>query len=590
MTRTKLLLALITGLVLNTCAVTLAADVPGIADDNAITGKTANANRASSFKVDENGVVVDLSGGEVATLPPVVYTGDGQTVTASYSGGYYNPAELSGKRISLSVADVEMMALNYSWNLKIAMTQLLQARAKKIGAYGKGLPSLSAGTEWSAYQDSITGSYEETYSTANKLNYTVGLQQPLFLGGAIISGIKEADLYKDFVSEDIRRVRLAVIYTVRNQYYLCVRNYREAEIFREQMEISKEYWEKTKRRYEADDVAEIDVLRYEVDYKIQKAKYIRTENDYNVAVAGLLRLLGLSLDTQVDLTDPFSFTDYSPGDERSLTNEALQTRPEIRQSTLQEQMQEEKIWQAKSDIFPKVYAGGSWKTTNDYSQSLERRNDSWGWSAGINVKWDALAGGGQLIRAAVMNAEAILEQNKFTTRDTVDQVKQEVKDSLLNLYSSIDWVKSQQENVEQASRVLKQQTIRWDEGAGAYLDILDARSKLAETQLLYLQGVFNYKTAIVSLDYSIGRFHSSADSQVRGYTVLRSPAPAPAPEPTLAESFDLLPRPRESRQAAPTMRTGEVIPARIISEPLQGADNPAEAAENQPPAGPQPIF
>lgn len=590
MTRTKLLLALIAGLLLNTGTATLAADVPGIAADNAITGKPASANRAASFEVDENGVVVDLSGGEVATLPPVVYTGNGQVVTAAHTNGYYNPAELSGKRVSLSVADVEMMALNYSWNLKIAMTQLLQARAKKIGAFGKGLPSLSAGTEWTTYQDSITGSYEDTYSTANKLNYTVGLQQPLFLGGAIISGIKEADLYKDFVSEDIRRVRLAVIYTVRNQYYLCVRNYRESEIYREQMEISKEYWEKTKRRYEADDVAEIDVLRYEVDYKIQKAKYIRAQNDYNVAVAGLLRLLGLSLDTQVDFTDPFSFSDYSPGDERSLTDEALQTRPEIRQSSLQEQMQEEKIWQAKSDIFPKVYAGGNWKTTNDYSRTLERRDDSWGWSAGINVKWDALAGGGQLIRAAVMNAEAILEQNKFTTRDTVDQVKQEVKDSLLNLYSSIDWVKSQQENVEQASRVLKQQTIRWDEGAGAYLDILDARSKLAETQLLYLQGMFNYKTAIVSLDYSIGRFNSSADSQVRGYTVLRTSAPVPVSEPTLAESFDLLPRPREARQAAPATRAGGVIPARIISEAGSGADHPADAAENQPPAGPQPIF
>ena len=102
--------------------------------------------------------------------------------------------------------------------------------------------------------------------------------------------------------------------------------------------------------------------------------------------------------------------------------------------------------------------------------------------------------------------------------------------------------------------------------------------------------MFNYKTAIVSLDYSIGRFNSSADSQVRGYTVLRTSAPVPVPEPTLAESFDLLPRPREARQAAPATRAGGVIPARIISEAGSGADHPADAAENQPPAGPQPIF
>ncbi len=584
-------------------------------------GKTVSAGTAADTKVGENGVVIDLRDKNVATVPSVAYQADG-TAIATYEAptmaANFDPSRFQGKSIRLSVGDVEMMAMNYSWNLKKTLTERLQARAKKLGALGAALPSPTFSTGWQAVQSNATGT-TQSLSASNQWSLSTGVQQPLFLGGSVISQFKEADLYNDFVSEDIRRVRLAVIYAIRNQYYLALQNKKIAEIYYDQTEIAKEYWEKTKKRYEADDVAEIDVLRYEVDYKIQKANYIQASNNYNVAVADLMRLIGLPLDTQVDFADPFAFVDYAPGSEQALTAEALKTRPEIKQAQLNEQMQKENIWQEKSELFPKVYANGDWSNSNNYSYTNQRRSNDWNWGAGVTVSWNALAGGGQIIRSKVINAEAILDQYKFTTNDTVDQVRQEVKDSLLNLSSSIDWVKSQQENVQQASRVLKQQTIRWDEGAGAYLDILDARSKLAQTQLLYWQGIYNYKVSIVALDYSVGRFNSSAESLVKGYSVRKEDIAAnrAAAERVqkkfqtvdsrklLADEFNRLSTPATP---AATKET-PVRPAHISEGITAGEDQPQEqalpsaaemstspakvretAAPEIPPAGPQPMY
>lgn len=609
-----------------------AANQPASSQPVANGGKTVSAGAASDTKVNGNGVVIDLRDKGVAMIPGVIYKSDGTVMSASEAptmAANFDPARFQGKSIRLSVGDVEMMALNYSWNLKKALTQRLQARAKKLSAVGAALPSPGFSTGWQAQQSNATGT-NQSLSASTQWSLSTTIQQPLFLGGSVISQFKEADLYNDFVSEDIRRVRLATVYTIRNQYYLALQNKKISEIYYDQTEIAKEYWEKTKKRYEADDVAEIDVLRYEVDYKIQKANYIQASNNYNVAVADLMRLVGLPLDTQVEFADPFAFSEYSPGSEQSLTSEALRTRPEIKQAQLNEKIQTEKIWQEKSELFPKVFANGDWNNSNNYSYQYLRRSNDWNWGAGITVQWNALAGGGQIIRSKVINAEALLDQYKFTTNDTVDQVRQEVKDSLLNLSSSIDWVKSQQENVEQATRVLKQQTIRWDEGAGAYLDILDARSKLAQTQLLYWQGIYNYKTSIVALDYAVGRFSSSAESLVKGYSVRkedveanraahekvqkkfqpvdsrkllaeefsRLPAPVAAPAPTStarvqpAQVSDGI-APLEDQpqgQALPSAGSFPAQPAPAAGAQMQTPPMPQAQVPETPPAGPQPIY
>lgn len=503
----------------------------------------------------------------------------------SVSSGVY-PSAAKGRRVILTMPEAEMMAINYSPKFKQVLTQRIGAAAKKYGAYGSGLPSLSvdANNTWS--QRSVFEN-DDSNSARRNLGYGVNLSQPLFTGGSIISKIKESRLYDDWVSEDIRRARLGVIKTVRLQFWLCLKSLKVMNVYSEQMEISKEYWEKTKRRYEVDDVPEIDVLKYEVDYKIQEANYIRAKSDYDIARADLLRLIGMDLDTDLELNDSFQFVEFNPGAESSLMNEAVTNRPEIKSAKLNESIQKEKIWQEKSGLFPQVSAVAGYNNNDRWSETNYARGTDWNWNAGINVSWDALAGGGQLIRSNIVAAQGILEAYKFETQDTVDGVKQEVKDSLLSFFSSVDWVKSQRENVTQAERVLSQETVKYDEGAGDYLNILDARQKLAQTQLLYWDGIYSYKTSIVNLEYSVGRFENSVDTQVRGYKVQNpkklnaAKARKAAPMPTIEESFDSL-------LATPSFE-------KIDSKPSKSAITPpafieVEPEPTSPLTGPKPIY
>ncbi len=518
-----------------------------------VSGFSAGADDfgATDVKVDDNGVVVNLDDEKsLDKLPTVYYDGtnpDAVSGTTVYQGGdagveviedgttyiYNTTGSIEHGVLNLSIDQAEMMAINYSPTFKQALTQKMGAKGQRIEAIGGALPSvgLSASTLWSQsrkleYNEYAGHSSTPTPAGRNTSAYSVDVSQPLFQGGAIISAIRASKLYDDWVSEDIKVSRQAVIRTLRTQYYNTQYYEKLVEIYNDQAQIAKEYWEKTKRRYEADDVAEIEVLKYQVQYKIAEAQYIRAKSEYDVYRVNVLRLIGAPLDTKLTLTTPFDFKELDPGSVDSLTAEALASRPEIKASKLNEAIQKENIKQAKSGLYPELSAVASWGQTNRFSgasssSTLGKRGTDWTWSAGFEMSWNVLAGGGQLVRGQIIQAKAILDSYEFATEDTIDDIKEEVKASVLTLLSSIDWVKSQKENVTQAERVLKQETIKWDEGAGDYLDILDARDSLAQSQQLYWEGVATYNISLVDLEYSIGKYQNETNTTVQGYKVVK---------------------------------------------------------------------
>ena len=508
---------------------------------------------ATEVKVDDSGVVVNLDDESALNkLPTVYYDGEnpdalnnttlyystdaGIEVIEDGSGNYtYNTTgSIENGTLSLSIDDAEMMALNYSPTFKRVLTQNMSAKGRRVSALGQALPSigLNAGSAWSQSRPFEYNSHDgrpdrPTLSERNTSQYSLNVSQPLFKGGAIISAIRASRIYTEWVNEDIKVSRQAIIRTIRTQYYTTLYHQKLVEIYQEQAQISKEYWEKTKRRYEADDVAEIEVLKYQVQYKIAEAQYIRAKSDYDVYRVNILRLIGAPLDTDLNLTTPLDFVEINPGNEHELTAQALSTRPELREDKLSEDLQKENIKQAKSALYPELSAVASWGQTNRWSSSgsvggVDERGTDWSWSAGFQLSWNVLAGGGQLVRGEIIQAKAILDSYEFATQDTTDMIKEEVKASLLTLFSSIDWVKSQKENVAQAERVLQQETIKWDEGAGDYLDILDARNTLASTQQLYWEGVATYNVSVVTLEYSIGKYQNETNTLVKGYNIIKN--------------------------------------------------------------------
>lgn len=542
----------------------------------------------------EHGVVVEVKEGEkVRTLPAIEVNNTAELAnyqlpnTASQDFYAYAHGEKDGMlpgsdpaagMLSLSLIDAENMALSYSWALRSQMENRRAARGKKLGAVGAALPSFGFQTNFGGEQNytDITG-----YAPASRGNFsmTPSISQPLFHGGKIISGIRSANANTRKVEEDIRYSRLMTRYEIRKLYYLCMLNMKKTDVYRKQTKISKEYWQKTQKRHEAGDVAEVEVLRYQVQYRLKEANYINARNDFNTAMTQLLRYMGKPLNTYVVLTDSYDFTEFEPGNEQELVDYALAHRPDLKSARLQQKIAKEGVRQAKADVLPTVDIVAQYTYGNSYQTQVERYGDKWNWAAGLQLNWNALAGMGATLRGKILEANAALCQAEFSIEDKIDEIKQQVRNSILTIMSSIEWVKSQKENVAQANRVLEEQNIRWSEGAGNYLDILDAQTSVGDAELSYWNGINTFKTSIVELEFALGKFYQSTQSEVQGMQVKNTRKVAARAEND--DPFAALATPGTASVARAA--ESEIVPATVIAEgndaPVKSAAQPMELPE-----------
>ncbi|MDR0867531.1 MAG: TolC family protein [Planctomycetota bacterium] len=509
------------------CAATLADDAP------------AAPSAAFAAQVDaQSGIVADRATASLPQAPAVVVQSADEldrayVPPAGVDHDYYaytlNAAAVNGDTLSMSVLDAENMALAHSWKLRSAVEGRVAARGKKLGAIGGLLPSFGYETDLGYGQSYVDTMPKEPMPRAS-FSQTPSFTQPLFRGGALISALREARAGEDKAESDILYQRLTVRANIRQLYYQCMLNKKIADVARKLTDIAEEYWKKTQSRYAAEDVPEIDVLRYQVQYQLRKAEYINDRNNYNTSVTQLLRYLGQPLRSNVFLNDAFDFTEFDPGDEDELTQYALAHRPDLRSYQLNEEMMRQEVKQAKAGLLPTLDGkigftqGTSYAERNSMGGGGERYAGTWNWNMGIQLNWNALAGMGQQLRGKIMQANAVLAQAEFDTQDVADSIKQDVRNAVLGILSSVEAVKSQQENVEQANRVLTQENIRWEEGAGDYLQILDAQNVVGSAESSYWQSIYQYKTSIVNLEYALGKFYQGAGNEVQSYRVQKPAA------------------------------------------------------------------
>lgn len=417
------------------------------------------------------------------------------------------------------------MALRHDWALKRAEEQRRVVQGEKLSARGQLLPSIkpTASETFSGgnvqRREGISGG-PATMDPRHSVGVTVS--QPIWNGSMWVY----QDRYKlreQYVEEDIRLTRQQLVAAVKNAYYDI--QYREqlVDIAQEQVTLAKELLEKTERRFEADDVPELDVLRSKVEVQTKEADLISARNDLVNARAVLLRRIGLPLHTRLHMTDPLTFTDYHPHNEAGMIAYAELYRPEIARSRLQEQISGKDLLIARADLLPSLSFNSSYSAVNARSTRTNKMTWTQSWSTGVDFSW-TFGGMGMSALGAIRRQQAALEMERYSGFDTMETVRLDVKQALLNLNSAIEVTRSQRETVAQAKRVLDQQTIRWEEGAGSYLDVINARSSYALARQTYWRGVFGYRTALVELDLAQGKSgESDTHTQVKGYRVTRTP-------------------------------------------------------------------
>jgi len=240
-------------------------------------------------------------------------------------------------------------------------------------------------------------------------------------------------------------------------------------------------------QYDSGAVDKSHVLRSEVELGNSQQDLIKAQNRYEVAIVKFKKLLGLPHTSQVRLTDTLKYEDLSLSLDDCLRC-AIEYRPDLGQAQAVVQSAEEGIKLAKTENLPQVSLRGDINLNDNRFPGLKNGN----WAVGLVVSINVFDSG--LANNKVKISEIGLAEAKEKVTQAEDVMVEEISEAYLNLKETEKRIEISRTLVDKAEECYKIASIRYEEGAGTNLEVIDAQLALTQAKANHVQTLYDYNS------------------------------------------------------------------------------------------------
>lgn len=406
----------------------------------------------------------------------------------------------AGETVALNLDDAMLRAFQTNPTVSIAQYELDSARASYNAARQSRGISISAShtTQRGGYDDlhqDTTGLW--TKGIGNNHANSLSASLPIFTGGKLSGTIKQAKANYQYNQVGVQRTYNEMRSTVTDGYFKMLQADNLQKLNAESVTRLEDHLKNVQAQYDVGVVAKVDVLRSQVELANAKQTLIQAENSYQVAEANMNKIVGLPMDTTLQLDNLLVYNAYDKNMDDCLAY-AAEHRPELMQAKYGVDSAKGALMVARSGHMPQVAASA----TQQWSDSNWPGDENGKWGVGVNVSLNVFDTGVTLSK--IHGAEADLKKAEETYRDTVNAVNLDVRSNYLGLREAEKRISTTKLAVEQADEDYRIAQLRYMSGVGTNTDVLDAQVALTQAKTNYTQALYDYNTSKTALETSIG--------------------------------------------------------------------------------------
>jgi outer membrane protein len=335
----------------------------------------------------------------------------------------------------------------------------------------------------------------------NDHNLNVGLQQLVYNGGGNIAAYQQAKKNLKIQEHLLKLHKSDVVFETTRLYNGMLLAQETERITQRLIDSAQSHYEDTEKKYAAGVVSRFDVLQSKVQISKISPELIRAHNAVQLIEAQLKKILGISQADLVALKDKLEYNLFEIK-ETELTNLALLSSPEINLQELNVDFSKLGIPLARAEGLPQVgVAVNDTYRSNDLGDMLNSHHENWNAGVAVTVPvFDGFSSKAKVDEARIKYAQALIVKD-----DVTDQVRVNVKQGCLDLKKAEALINSQKDNIAEAKESLRLSQVRYDNGEGTNLDVLDAQVSLSQVEKYYLAGIFDYVMAKAFLERVLGQ-------------------------------------------------------------------------------------
>jgi outer membrane protein TolC len=257
-------------------------------------------------------------------------------------------------------------------------------------------------------------------------------------------------------------------------------------------------YDQSKQQNEQGLIAKVDADRSQVQALTHQQRLLSLKNDLAKQKINLARMIGLPANDQYDLTDEVPFSPAAPlGVEEALA-QAYQQRADLKAADAQVRAAERAHAAARAERYPSLGATADYGGIGVNPSQLQTT-----YTAAASLKIPIWQGG--RAEADIQQSDATLAQRRAEYEDLKGQIESDVRGACLDLQAAASQVEVAQKNVDVNKEALELTRQKKEAGVIDNVTYVQAQEEVTNAEFDYINGVFAYNIAKLSLARATGR-------------------------------------------------------------------------------------
>lgn len=292
-------------------------------------------------------------------------------------------------------------------------------------------------------------------------------------------------------------------FVVKNDYYLVLKSKRDLDVAKEAVKRSDELLKLYQEKYDLGSASLSEVLKQKVQYGNDKLTLVQAENAFDDAKNKLALDMGLPPETDFDIQET-ELNREAPPDITELRKEVLASHPTILSADANLDSYRYDVRSALGTYMPSVTASYSYGWSKEtFSDILKMGpyDHSGAFNLSVNFTiFDGFSRERNLVRAKIG-----LKNAKSSLNYTRNQVLTDLETAYLAVKLADEKLSVTEETQKSAKEDFDLVQAKYNLGAAAQWEMLDAQVSLSQAQFNTISAEFDYNLALAKLQNAMGK-------------------------------------------------------------------------------------
>ena len=326
----------------------------------------------------------------------------------------------------------------------------------------------------------------------------LSVEQPIFAGGRITSGVVGAAHMKAAAERGVEQAGMDVRFEVERAYLDVLRASRFVDLTKQVVATMERHRQSAGDAFAGGLVLESEVLQADVYLARARVSQVEAENNRRLAMAKLNYLMGENQDAVWDLAEPAAVECVFP-ESGELIDSAWSRRADLAAMTQRVSAAKAGKLGAAGAFLPEIGLRGEYDFHDEEKLFGDQAED---WTVYVAAKWELFSG----FRDASRTAKAAANQKVAETRlrQMREGIALETRRYALELESATRKLDTARTAVTQSTRHLEIMTNRYEQGLVKIAELLDAQTAQTEARTGELNLTYDLVLARRALLHAVG--------------------------------------------------------------------------------------